>query len=123
MAPISGDLPVQTFIDVLTSWKDIFVAGVHLPVMGVTEAELRLDQGADDRRFPATTRPIRARAASRRTPDHGQHGCTGSPIEDQDVPLIPFPDWSPYEEEIARVFTDFMRRTISAEAQADARSA
>ena len=39
--PYLRDLPVQTFIDVLTKWKDIFVAGVHLPVMGVTEAELR----------------------------------------------------------------------------------
>jgi len=31
------------------------------------------------------------------------------PITDQDVPLIPFPDWAPYEPEITRVFTDFMR--------------
>jgi hypothetical protein len=32
------------------------------------------------------------------------------PITDQDVPLIPFPDWAPYEEEIVRVFVDFMKR-------------
>jgi hypothetical protein len=31
------------------------------------------------------------------------------------VPLIPFPEWSPYEEEIARVFAEFMQR-VSAEA-------
>jgi hypothetical protein len=31
------------------------------------------------------------------------------PIEDQEVPLIPFPDWAPYEDEITRVFVDFMR--------------
>jgi hypothetical protein len=37
------------------------------------------------------------------------------PIEDQDLPLIPFPEWEPYEAEIARTFTDFMARTIAAE--------
>src|SRR5262245_43059798 len=42
--PRNGDylrqLPAETFIDVLTRWQEIFVAGVHLPVMGVTEEEL-----------------------------------------------------------------------------------
>ena len=36
------------------------------------------------------------------------------PITDQDVPLIPFPDWSRYEEEIAEVFVNFMQRTMAA---------
>ena len=40
------------------------------------------------------------------------------PITDQDVPLIPFPDWSVYEPEIARVFADFMARSVAAESQA-----
>ena len=40
------------------------------------------------------------------------------PIEDQDEPLIPFPQWSPYEPEIARVFAELMKRTIAAESKA-----
>jgi hypothetical protein len=32
------------------------------------------------------------------------------PITDQDVALIPFPDWAPYEAEIARVLVDFTKR-------------
>ncbi len=40
------------------------------------------------------------------------------PIEDQDVPLISFPDWGAYEPEIARVFADFMARTVAAESKA-----
>jgi hypothetical protein len=32
--------------------------------------------------------------------------------------LIPFPQWSPYEPEIARVFADFMSRTIAADSKA-----
>jgi hypothetical protein len=39
------------------------------------------------------------------------------PIEDQDIPLIPFPEWGPQEAEIARTFADFMARTIAAEAK------
>ena len=35
------------------------------------------------------------------------------PITDQDVPLIPFPEWGAYEEEIARVFVDFMQRALA----------
>ena len=32
------------------------------------------------------------------------------PIVDQDVPLIPFGEWAPYEDEITGVFVDFMAR-------------
>ena len=39
------------------------------------------------------------------------------------MPLIPFPEWSRPEEEIARVFADFLRRTISAEGHTEARRA
>lgn len=31
------------------------------------------------------------------------------PLEEQAVPLIPYPEWAAHEPEIARVFTDFMR--------------
>jgi hypothetical protein len=31
-------------------------------------------------------------------------------LKDEDVALIPFSDWAPYEPEIARAFADFMRK-------------
>ena len=34
------------------------------------------------------------------------------PIEDQDVPLIPFPDWAQYEDEIADVLSAFIAKTV-----------
>ena len=40
------------------------------------------------------------------------------PIEDQDIPLIPFPEWGAYEEEIARVFAEFMKRTVASDSRA-----
>jgi len=30
------------------------------------------------------------------------------PIEDQDLPLVPFEEWGPHEPEITEVFTRFM---------------
>jgi hypothetical protein len=42
------------------------------------------------------------------------------PITDQEVPLIPYPDWAPYEDEIVRVFLDLMRRAERSKAQAAA---
>ena len=31
------------------------------------------------------------------------------PITEQDIQLIPYPEWAPYEPEITRVFVDHMR--------------
>ena len=31
-------------------------------------------------------------------------------LEDEDVPLIPYPDWAPHEPRIADALTDFMHR-------------
>jgi hypothetical protein len=38
------------------------------------------------------------------------------PIEDQDVPLIPFPEWAPYEDEIADAFAGFIAQASLATA-------
>jgi hypothetical protein len=95
-------------------WRELFVAGAHLPVMGVTEAELNsikvptiIIPGNDKTHASAS-----GLAAHRLIPGSELHRL---PITDQDVPLIPFPDWAPYEEEIARVFVDFMQRTGEAD--------
>ena len=104
-------LPPQTFIDVLTKWKEIFVAGVHLPVAGVTEQELRsinvptiVIPGNDKVHSSAS-----GLAAHRLIPGSRLHRL---PIADQDVPLIPFPEWAPYEDEISQVFARFIAEAI-----------
>lgn len=108
------NLPAQQFIDVLTRWEDIFVAGAHHPVMGVTEDELRsikvptlIIPGNDKVHSSAS-----GLTAHRLIPGSTLHRL---PVEDQDVPLIPFPDWGAHEAEIARVFADFMARAGAAE--------
>lgn len=111
------NLPVQQFIDVLTRWNEIFVAGANYPVMGVTPDELRavktptiIIPGNDNTHSSAS-----GLTAHRLIPGSKLHQL---PITDQDVPLIPFPEWSQYEPEIARVFAEFMKQTVAAETRA-----
>ena len=102
-------LPAETFIKVLTRWMEIFVAGTHLPVMGVTDNELRsiktptlVIPGNDNTHSSAS-----GLAAHRMIAGSELHRL---PIEDQDLPLIPFPDWAPYFDQIAQVFAAFIAR-------------
>ena len=110
-------LPVKQFLNVMRRWNDIFVAGAHYPIMGVTAEQLR------SIKVPTIIIPGNDNTHSSKSGLVAHDLIAGSelhslPIDDQDVPLIPFPDWSPYEEEIARVFADFMTRTIAAESRA-----
>jgi pimeloyl-ACP methyl ester carboxylesterase len=107
-------LPAEQFIEVMSRWRDVFVAGVHHPVMGVSEAELA------SLRVPAIVVPGNDKthssasglAAHQMIPGAKLHRLA---IEDQDVPLIPFPDWAPYEDEIADAFAAFIAQTSAAE--------
>jgi pimeloyl-ACP methyl ester carboxylesterase len=98
----------ERYIEVMSRWREQFSAGGHLPVMGVSEAELRsikvptiVIPGNDNTHSSAS-----GRAAAKLIPGCQLHEL---PVTDQDVPLIVFEEWAPYEDEIARVFADFMR--------------
>jgi pimeloyl-ACP methyl ester carboxylesterase len=108
-------LPADKFIAVFTRWKEIFEAGGKHPVMGVTEQELRsikvpvmIIPGNDQTHSSAS-----AAVAHKLIPGSQVHQL---PIKDQEVPLIPFPEWGPYEEEIADTFVKFMQRVMAAKA-------
>jgi pimeloyl-ACP methyl ester carboxylesterase len=110
-------LPARQFIDVLTRWNEIFVAGGHHPVMGVTPDELR------SIKTPTLVIPGNDNTHSSASGLTAHRLIAGSalhqlPIEDQDIPLIPFPEWSPYEPEIAQIFAAFMKRTVEGESRA-----
>jgi pimeloyl-ACP methyl ester carboxylesterase len=119
--PANGDylakLPARQFIDVLTRWNEIFVAGGQYPVMGVSPDELRAITA------PTIVIPGNDKTHARASGLAAHRLIAGSalhqlPIEDRDEPLIPFPQWSQYEPEIARVFAEFMKQTIAAESKA-----
>jgi len=111
--PANGDklanMDPQDFIAALTRWRDLFVAGKDLPVFGVSEAEL------NSMKMPVTIIPgndkthdsTAGRIVHEMIPGSELHQL---PIEDQDLPLVPFEDWAPHEPEITRVFTSFMGR-------------
>jgi pimeloyl-ACP methyl ester carboxylesterase len=99
----------KRYIAVMSRWREQFSQGGHLPVMGVSEAELRsikiptvVIPGNDNTHSSAS-----GRTAARLIPNSQLHEL---PITDQDVALIPFEEWALYEDEIARVFVDFMQR-------------
>jgi|SRR6267142_5436709 len=102
----------ERYIEVMTYWRDLFVKGAHLPVMGVSEAELGSIRAptvvipGNDKTHSSES----GRACARLIPGSVLHQL---PIIDQDVPLIPFEEWAPYEDEIARVFAEFIERTVS----------
>jgi pimeloyl-ACP methyl ester carboxylesterase len=102
-------MDAKRYIEVMTRWRDNFVAGALLPVMGVTEAELKsievptLVIPGNDKTHSSGS----GRTAARMIPGAQLHQL---PIADQDIALIPFGEWSPYEDEIARTFADFMKR-------------
>ena len=97
------------FIAMLKGWREKFVAGANLPVMGVTDAELAsikvpvlVIPGNDN-----THSSESGRIAARKIAGSTLHEL---PIQDEDVPLIHFDKWAHLEPEIARTFADFMRR-------------
>ena len=109
-----ANLPVDKFIKVFTRWKEVFEAGANHPVMGVTAQELgsikvpvMIIPGNDQTHSSAS-----AAVAHKLIPGSQVHQL---PIADQEVPLIPFPEWGPYEEEIARTFVDFMQPNVAPE--------
>jgi len=97
------------YIEVMSRWLEAFSSGPHAPVMGLTQAQLAsirvptLIIPGNDKVHASTS----GRAAHRMIPGSELHEL---PIEDQDIALIPYPEWAPFEDEIARTFVDFMRR-------------
>ncbi len=97
------------FIDAMTRLRDLFEEGAHWPVMGVAEAELA------EMDIPTIVIPGNDNTHSSESGRIAHRLIAGSelhqlPIEDHDVALIPFDEWAPHEDEITRVFVDFMRR-------------
>lgn len=99
----------KRYIEVMSSWLAIFTRGPVAPMYGVTEAQLA------SIRVPSICIPGNDKTHSM---SHGraiQRLIPGSrlfelPLEDQDLPLVPFPEWAPHEETIARVCADFVKK-------------
>jgi pimeloyl-ACP methyl ester carboxylesterase len=102
----------KQYIQVMSNWQQQFIESTKLEVFGMTDADLAsisvptvVIPGNDQTHASAN-----GRIAASKIP-----GCLlyQLPIQDQEVPLIPFPDWAPYEEEIVRVFIETMNRATA----------
>lgn len=111
--PMTGDLlknmNPEDFIKAMSHWHDQFVAGKDLPVFGVSESEL------NSMNMPVIIIPGNDKVHDSAAGRIVHEMIRGSelhklPIEDQDLPLVPFEEWSPHEPEITEVFTEFMSK-------------
>lgn len=99
----------QRFIAGQKKLLEKFLAGAHLPVMGMTKEDL------GSIKAPVLVIPGNDNTHSSKSGRIAHELIPGSelhelPITDQDLDLVPWTDWSPLEPEIAATFIDFMRR-------------
>jgi len=99
----------QRYIKVMSNWREQFIESTKLEVFGMTKEDLNsiavptvLIPGNDQ-----THASENGRIAARAIPGCVLHQL---PIEDQQIPLIGFPEWAPHYDEIVRVFIELMKR-------------
>jgi pimeloyl-ACP methyl ester carboxylesterase len=100
--------PVQ-FIDVMSRWREYFLKGVDLPVIGATEDELR------SIKVPACIVPGNDLTHGRQTGENLGRLLPHSEVhvlfpKHYDEPLSPREEWDEKAGEMAALFADFMKR-------------
>ena len=102
-------MSVEQFIDVMTKWREYFVEGADLPVIGASEQELNsitaptcIIPGNDK-----THSHVTGNAAHRMIPGSELHDLWPG---DLDIELFPAEDWARTEAEQAAIFADFLKR-------------
>ena len=97
------------YIAVMANWMKLFEEVAHLPVMGVSEDQLRSIKA------PTMIIPGNDLVHSSSSAKVAHEMIEGSelhqlPVTDQNEPVIPFTVWEHLEPEIAQTFTEFMSR-------------
>jgi hypothetical protein len=100
------------YIRMMEYWLSIFLRGPRAPVMGLTDEQLM------SIRIPTLIVPGNDNTHASGNGLAAHKLIAGSelfelPIEDQDVPLLPFSDWAPHEPMMATKFVEFMNRVAS----------
>src|SRR5688572_28101786 len=101
----------KRYIEVMSNWLAIFTRGPVAPMYGVTEAQLA-SIGVPSIVIPGNDKTHSGpcgRAIQKLIPGSRLFEL---PLEDQDVPLIPFTEWAPHEETIARVCAEFVLKKL-----------
>jgi pimeloyl-ACP methyl ester carboxylesterase len=107
--PYLMSLDPAHYIRVMSHWLEIFLRGARLPVMGLSDDQLRAIG------VPTLVVPGNDKTHASASGEAAAQQIPGSelfelPIEDQDVALIPFTEWAPHEPALALAFAAFMQR-------------
>lgn len=110
-ARILSTMPVERFVSVMTKWRDEFVQGVNLPVVGVSREEM------GSIRVPSIIVPGNDQVHSHASGKLAHSLIPGSrlyelPLVDTGADLVPFVDWAPVYDELASAFVAFMREQM-----------
>jgi pimeloyl-ACP methyl ester carboxylesterase len=99
----------QAFIAAMERWRDQFRRGAELPVIGTSEKDLR------SVKVPTCIIPGNDKTHNHAVGETAHRLIAGRELHDLfpgdlDVDLVPPEDWACKEDEMAAVFTDFLRR-------------
>jgi hypothetical protein len=93
----------------MTHWRTYFLDSVELPVIGATEAQLK------SIKVPTLVVPGNDRTHGHAVGKEAKRLIPGAEYYDlmpneQDIDLTPVEDWIAKDDELARVFVDFLKR-------------
>jgi hypothetical protein len=102
-------LDVEHFIAVMSRWREYFLRGIDLPVIGATEAELKTIK------VPACVIPGNDLTHGRQTGENLGKLLPNAEVhvlfpKHYDEPLGPREEWDEKADEMAALFADFLRR-------------
>ncbi len=106
----------QRFVEVMSHWREYFLKGVDLPVIGATEQELA------SIKVPACIIPGNDNTHGRKTGETLGRLLQKSEVHilfpiHHDEPLGPREEWDEKAGEMAALFDDFMKRSLTAAAK------
>jgi len=105
-------LDPKHFIEAMSRWREYFLRGADLPIIGASEADLK------SIRLPACVIPGNDRTHDIKTgrnlarllPDCELHEIFD---KDEDMDLVPPEEWQKKDSEIAAIFTAFLERALA----------
>jgi pimeloyl-ACP methyl ester carboxylesterase len=105
-------MDVRRFIDVMSRWREYFLQGADLPVIGATEAELKTIK------VPACVVPGNDLTHGRQTGENLGKLLKNSEVhvlfpKHYEEALSPREEWDEKAGEMAALFDDFMKRTVA----------
>lgn len=103
----------ERFIEVMSHWREYFLKGADLPVIGATEQDLK------SIKVPACIVPGNDNTHGRQTGENLGRLIANSEVhvlfpKHYDEPLSPREEWDEKADEMAEIFAGFMKRTAAA---------